>query len=415
MDLTIHQNCPSCGADIELSEADRLIRCPYCDVQNFMVTRGALRFVLPDKAPDHILRRNMLYAPYLRFKGNIYYCKGKYLKHKVVDTTQLGTSGTVLPPSLGLRPQAMPVSLVTDAVEGHFLRQTIKAKTLLERAAQLTVIASEDIDAPFYHRAYIGETVSCIYLPLYLQNDLLYDAVTNTVLGKETLAEKMRAQSMHYKTAWSPHFLATLCPRCGDTLSGAHDSLILSCYNCQSCWEETKNGFQSISWNAVVSNDKGMYYLPFWKLSVRADGIDMRTFADFLRITNQPLVIQKRHKELGLHFLLPAFKLRPSTFLRLGKNMTLSQERLPQSEQQMPKRMHPVTLKRIEALQALKSVLAGAAVNKRTLLPKLPIVRFHSMGTELSYLPFKDKGHDFVQEQTGIPLAQSVLRLGRKL
>jgi hypothetical protein len=158
-----------------------------------------------------------------------------------------------------------------------------------------------------------------------------------------------------------------------------------------------------------------MYYLPFWKLSVRADGIDMSTFADLLQVTNQPLVVQKRHKDMALHFFLPAFKLRPSTFLRLSKNMTLSQERLPEGGQQMPKRMHPVTLKRIEAMQALKSVLAKVAVNKRKLLPKLPIVRFHSQGTELSYLPFKDKGHDFVQEHTGIPLAQSVLRFGRKL
>lgn len=120
MDLTIHQKCPSCGAEIELHEADRLIQCPYCDVKNFMVNRGPLRFVLPDKAPVHIDRREMFYAPYLRFKGNIYYCKGKYLKHRVVDTTQRGVKSSVLPPSLGLRPQAMPVSLVTDRVIGSF-------------------------------------------------------------------------------------------------------------------------------------------------------------------------------------------------------------------------------------------------------------------------------------------------------
>ncbi len=145
MDLTIHQNCPSCGADIVLSEADRLIDCPYCDVKNFMVTRGPLRFMLPHKAPDHILPQDMLYAPYLRFKGNVFYCKGKFLKHKVVDTTQQGMLASALPPSLGLRPQAMPVILVTDKIVGYFLPQTIKAKTLVERAAQLTVIDSESI------------------------------------------------------------------------------------------------------------------------------------------------------------------------------------------------------------------------------------------------------------------------------
>ncbi len=415
MDLTIHQNCPSCGAEIELSEAERLIRCPYCDVQNFMVTRGALRFVLPDKAPDHIRREDMFYAPYLRFKGNIYYCKGKHLKYKVVDTTQQGMDGSVLPPSLGLRPQAMPVSLVTDAIEGRFLRQTIKAKTLLERAALLTVIDSENIKAPFYHRAYVGETVSCIYLPLYIDQDALYDAVTNTVLGRGDAIEKMQIQALKYKSSWSPHFLATHCPHCGDLLAAAHDSLILNCENCQSSWEEKQGGFQKIRWSAVATAFKEMYCLPFWKLSVRATGIEMKSFADFLQVSNQPLVIQKWHRERELSFFLPAFKVRPSTFLRLGKNMTLSQGRVPPGEQQVPKKLHPVTLQRKESIQALKSVFADSALNKQNLLPQLPNVHFHTLDSKLMYLPFFDKGHDYVQEQTGISLAKSVLHFGRKL
>ena len=121
MDLTIQQNCPSCGARIELHEADRLIRCPYCEGQNLMTSRGVFRFVLPDKAPSHISRREMFYAPYLRFKGNIYYCKGKQQKYKVVDTTQKGINMGILPPSLGLRPQAMHISPVTESTKGIFL------------------------------------------------------------------------------------------------------------------------------------------------------------------------------------------------------------------------------------------------------------------------------------------------------
>jgi DNA-directed RNA polymerase subunit RPC12/RpoP len=415
MDLTIHQKCPSCGAQIELHEADRLIRCPYCEVQNFMVTRGVLRFVLPDKAPEHIDRREMFYAPYLRFKGNIYYCKGKHQKYKVVDTTQQGINASVLPPSLGLRPQAMPVSLVTDEVEGIFLRQTVKARVLLERAALLTMIDSKNINAPFYNRAYIGETVSCIYLPLYIENDVLHDAVTNKPLARGGSAEKMREKGSGYRQVWTPHFLATLCPKCGDSLTGEHDSLVLSCYNCDSSWEEKQGKFHSIAWSCIASTNKEMYYLPFWKIQVRSTGVAMDTFADFLRITNQPLVILQKHTKMELVFWVPAFKLRPSTFLRLGKNMTLSQAKIPKGEAAMAKKMHPVTLQRKDAVQALKSLMADVALNKRNLLPLLPEISFHPLSTELVYLPFSDKGHDFVQEQTGLSLAKSVLRFGRKL
>ncbi len=415
MDLTIYQSCPSCGAEIELHEADRLIRCPYCDVRNFMVTGGPLRFVLPDKTPPHIPRSDILYAPYLRFKGNIFYCKGKHLKYKVVDTTLQGINVKVLPPSLGFRPQAMAVSIVTADVQGTFLRQTTKASVLLDRAAFLTEIDSEEIDAPFYHRAYIGETLSCIYLPLYIDNNVLYDAVTNKPLAQGGSEEKMKAMGIRYRESWTPHFLATLCPHCGDSLTGERDSLILSCYNCQTSWEEHKGTFRSIPWSCVAAENKDASYLPFWKLSVRASGTVLETFADFLRITNQPLVVQPRHRARELTFLLPAFKVRPSTFLRLSKNMTLRQETLPAGEQQMQKNMHPVTLPRIEAVQALKSVLAGSALNKRKLLPRLPEMHFHPLQTQLCYLPFRANGHDLVQEQNGISVAASVLRFGRKL
>jgi len=415
MDLTIHQNCPSCGARIELHEADRLIRCPYCEVKNFMVTRGPLRFVLPDKVPAHIDRSEILYAPYLRFKGNIFYCKGKHQKYKVVDTTQRGMNGRALPPSLGLRPQAMVVTLVTEENNGTFLPQTVKARTLLERAALLTEIDSDTIRAPFYNRAFIGETLSCIYLPLYIEDEVLYDGVTNRPLARGGSPAKLRKSGITYRSKWKPHFLATLCPQCGDSLSGEQDSLVLSCYNCHSSWEERQGRFSSTKWSCIASTNNSMYYLPFWKLRVRSKNSELETFADFLRLTNQPLVVMEKHTEMELVFWVPAFKLRPSTFLRLGKNITLSQAKISGGERVMQKRMHPVTLQRKEAVQSLKSILAGAALNKSKLLPHLPNISFLVQETELVYLPFFDKGHDFVQEQTGISIAKSVLRFGRKL
>lgn len=415
MDLTIHQNCPSCGASIELHEADRLLRCPYCEVKNFMVSRGMLRFALPHKAPSHIDRRDMFYAPYLRFKGNVFYCRGKDLKYKVIDTTQQGLNAQVLPPSLGLRPQAMPVVLATDALQGTFLRHTVMAKTLLKRAAMLTDITPSRGSIPLYHRAFIGERISCIYLPLYVDKGNLYDAVTNTVLASGGSPEQLRQKGENFRSIWAPHFLATLCPRCGDTLTGERDSLILSCKNCHSSWEERQGTFRSIDWSCVVSEDKGRSFLPFWRLQVRSVDGGLETLADFLALTNQPVVITKRHRAMDLVLWVPAFTIRPSTFLRLGKSVTLSQTRIPRGEVGMVKNMHPVTLPREEAVQALKSLVAECALNKRNLLPTFPKMNLQAVSTRLCYLPFAQLGHDLVQEQTGISLARSVLDFGRKL
>ena len=77
--------------------------------------------------------------------------------------------------------------------------------------------------------------------------------------------------------------------------------------------------------------------------------------------------------------------------------------------------LHPVTLARTEAVQALKTVLAEAALNKKELLPLLPGISFHPRGTDLVYLPFIENGHDLVQEQTMLSIAVAVLRSGRSL
>ena len=263
---------------------------------------------------------------------------------------------------------------------------------MLERAAMLTEIDSNNIKEPFYNRAYIGETLSCIYLPLYIENDILHDGVTNKPLGSGDFTEKIRKNISCCRDTWSSRFIAALCPQCGDSLRGEHDSLVLSCYNCHSSWVERQEKFYPIAWNCVISKNKANIYLPFWKILLRSSGLAMTTFADFLRVTNQPLVISKKHKKMELVFWVPAFKLRPSTFLSLGKNITLRQAKIPPGDSTtMVKKIHPVTLQRKEAVQALKSIKAGAALNKRKLLPLLPAISFHYLSTELTYLPFVDQ------------------------
>ncbi|MDO9040750.1 MAG: hypothetical protein Q7U64_00220 [Desulfocapsaceae bacterium] len=415
MDLTVQQNCPSCGAAIEAHEADRLLQCPYCGVRNYRVTRGLSRFVLPDKAPTHIPREELFYVPYLHFKGNVFYCKGKEVQHRVVDITHLGVKATALPPSLGLRPQAMKVSLMNEEVAGSFFRQSVKAAAILDMAAQLTVIDSEQNREPFYHRAYIGESISYIYLPLYIHETVLYDAVTNIGLGRSGPSEELKKKSLPFQKQWMPHFLATLCPSCGELLDGETDSLILSCHNCNTSWEEAGGKFRSLAWQQVPSRQQNATYLPFWKIEVKVTGVTLENFGDFLRLTNQPLVVRPEHDRMALCFWVPGFKIRPQIFLNLAKNITLTQKRLPPGETTMARGLYPVTLPRTEAVQALKTVLAESALNKRDVLPLLPGISFHPQATELIYLPFIDNGHDLVQEQTMLSVAGSVLRFGRSL
>jgi hypothetical protein len=416
MDLTIEQSCPSCGASIELHETDRLIRCPFCDVGNYLVSaEEASRFVLPDKAPDRIAREDMMYAPYLRFKGNIFSCQGKQVDHKVIDTTYQGTNIPTLPLSLGLRPQAMKIFPVTAGIAGQFFQQAEKMTAVFTKATDLAAIFSKENNEALYHRAFIGETISCIYLPLYLQDDLLYDAVLNRPLGERKSVAGLVQQAKRYDPAWEPRFLATLCPHCAETLEGEHDSLVLSCPNCASLWAEKDGAFHPVSRQIIRSEGDNPIYLPFWKIRPTVTGVPLSTFGDFLRLTNQPVVVRKEHDSLDLCFWVPAFKIRPNLFLQLAKSMTISQAKIPDGGTDMAKMMYPVTLPSSEALQSLKTILADITMDKRHFLPQLPAINFQARQTDLIYLPFTYFGHDLVQEQTSVSVTSTALQFGRGL
>ncbi len=107
MELTIEQSGPGCGASIELHEDDRIVRCSFCEVNNYMVERGVRRFVLPYSLPDDISERDLFFIPYLRFKGAVLYASSDGFRHKFIDITQLGVNYPNFPMSLRLRPQAM--------------------------------------------------------------------------------------------------------------------------------------------------------------------------------------------------------------------------------------------------------------------------------------------------------------------
>jgi hypothetical protein len=416
MDLTIQQSCPSCGAPIELHEADRLLKCPFCDGGNYLVAAGTSRFVLPDKAPSHIAREDLVYAPYFRFKGNIFSCQGKQVDYKVIDTTHQGFNIPSLPLSLGLRPQAMKIFPVTETITGRFCRQAEKITAIFTKATDLAALfSSREADKPLYHRAVIGETISCIYLPAYLQDDSLFDAVLNRPLGESRSIADLVQQSTPYQPAWEPRFLATICPHCAGMLTGEHDSLVLCCRNCASLWAENEGAFHPVSWRIVRSGQDDPVYLPFWKIRPTTTGIALSSFGDFLRLTNQPVVVKKEHDALDLCFWIPAFKIRPNLFLQMAKSITISQARIPVGETDMAKMMYPVTLPSSEAIQALKTILAHITMDKKHLLPQLPSIAFQARQTDLVYLPFTTSGQDLVQEQTTVSVSSAVLEFGRSL
>jgi hypothetical protein len=125
--------------------------------------------------------------------------------------------------------------------------------------------------------------------------------------------------------------------------------------------------------------------------------------------------VRREHDDLKLCFWFPAFKINPKAFLQVSSQLTITQMRIPEGEKGRPGDVYPVTLPWKEALQAIKSVLAVTALNKKNVYPLLPKIKVSSARYSLRYLPFTVHTHDLVQEHTGVTLTTAALKYGRKL
>ena len=413
MDIKIEQGCPQCGAPVTLSETDRLLSCPYCGVKNFLQSSGAFRYVLPDRleGPE---RDHLLYAPYIRLKSNVFQVSDTGITYRIIDTTQLGYIMPGLQPSLGVRPQAMKLQRLTPETQGRFLRLSIKAKVILEKAVQLTELAT-DMGNTLYHRSFIGDSISFIYLPIRRDETELFDAVTDTPLVEleKVISHPLKGSS--FNPRWQVHFLPTLCPRCGWNLEGEGDCLALPCTNCDTLWEIGDQGLKQIDWQIQPGDGLTRLYLGFWKISAHLPNMKILSFADFIRRTNQPMVPKPEWHEQVMSFWIPAFKLRPKIFLQIGRQVTIGQWRLSPEPGHYAPNLYPVTLPKSEARQAVKVTLAACTTSTKNIFPYLPQTRIKNATKSLVYLPFEDRGHDWVQPQTGAVISKSVLRFGRNL
>jgi hypothetical protein len=337
------------------------------------------------------------------------------ISYKVVDTTRNGFPLPDLAPSLGVRPQAMKLVRISRKTRGRFLRLSVKAKDLLEQATRLDIQTGKS-GSELFHRAYIGEHISFIYLPLLRRKNKLLDAVIDEPVVSLDEISSVPVKGAPFNPRWQMRFLPTLCPRCGWSLDGEGDCLVLTCSNCKTAWQAGPKGLERISCTIIPGGGDTALYLGFWKISVQFASLKIRSFADFIQLTNQPMVARREWHDQVMHFWIPAFKLRPKIFLHAGRQATVNQWRLGKEEElQILPNLYPVTLQSNEARQALKVTLAASAISPKKIFPYLRQARPENVSSKLVFLPFVDQRHDWVQPQTGTVIAKTVLRFGRTL
>lgn len=392
-----------------LEETDRLFACDFCKVKSYLMPSGVFRYLLPHSAPDD---KKLIYTPYWRFKGMLFSTVSNGVKHRFIDVSQQAISTPYFPPSLGLRSQAMKLKFVTAKTAGHFLSPTVSHENMLDTFDERF---GATLPKPIYHQAHIGETLSLIYAPFYINQDKIYDAVLNRPIAPGLPKDFSIDAYKGGKPRWPLGFISTLCPNCGWDLTGNRDSLALLCNNCNSIWNPSKKGLKQINFAFIPGKGEGLVYLPFWRFKVDINGLELHSYADLVRVANLPKAVQPGWEETEFRFWAPAFKVRPQNFVNLERNITLSQ---PQDKlvTDIPKeRLYPVNLPLREALESLKTGLASFVKPPRTMLPLIPDVEIQPKSFLLVYIPFNEGHHEYINEPYAMSINKNQLALSKNL
>jgi hypothetical protein len=406
--LHIAHQCPQCGAPATLLESDRLFACAYCRVTSYLLTRGVSQYrLLPKEAGE----RPLIYFPYWRFKGMLFSCLPRDIQARFIDTSHQACLASHFPVSLGLRSQALTLGVVTAETPGYFIKPQAALAEVMRR---FTRRFNRDLAQPLLHQAHIGESVSLIYAPYYLDPGLV-DAVLDQPLPPA------RASGFHLdafpggrpRTRFD--FIPTLCPQCGWDLEGSSDAQVLTCGHCRALWQPGREGFRAMPAAHLPTKDRSAVYLPFWRIRADVGGVALASYADLVRLANLPKAVQKAWEKAPFHFWSPAFKLRPKVFLRLIQVLTaaLPLESLERRPPDHPAR--PANLPLSEAAETLKLNLAGFIKPLERMATLLSAITVTPRKALLVYLPFEDRPHELVSTDLNLAINKNQLALAGNL
>lgn len=408
MNFLIEHQCPQCGAPAILEETDRLFACEFCRVNSYLIADDYFRYVLPHPTAEN---DNVVYFPYWRFKGMLFFCGLKDIRERFIDISQQAVATSYFPFSVGVRSQAMKIRFVTPDTRGRFLKPTVDSQSIFDNFNQRF---GKSLPRPIVHEAHIGETLSLIYSPFYVKRRL-YDAVldkpVSTVLPEDFNIDEFADVDPRGHI----RFVSTLCPNCGWDLEGERDALVLRCKNCNSAWYPVGKKLKQLKFAHVAGREANMTFLPFWRIRADISGVQLNSYADMIKIANLPRAVQTSWHDIAFRFWIPAFKVRPRIFLRLASQATLVQPQDDLIPQLPDNRIHPSNLPVEEAIECLKLTLAGFMKPRKTLAAKLPDIRVTAKSFTLIFLPFHEGHHEFIQPDYHIAVNKNVVSLSKNL
>lgn len=437
--MEIEHRCPQCDGPVILDESDRLLVCPFCKTKLCIKQQDCLRYCF---TPSDPFLEDVLFVPYWRFRGIHLQCKTSGITDTVIDRTFLAIDDQCFKPTLGIRPQSLRLRFARPMENARFImpktafditsvetKRSITYKMITVRETRLVPAANRGdyVEIPFtkteikeekvYHEAFIADTLSLVYTPVFMRNDRLYDAVINEPLGGPPMEGPLPYET--YSGAWDITFLPTICPNCGWDTIAERDSIVLLCNKCNSAWEAGPDGLRPVSFTcampAVSPKNAPLHYLPFWRILADIEGIELNCYADLIRLSNLPKVVKPEWEQPPLFLWTPAFKMSPGPFIRIAKQFIIALFDGETSGTVPDSSIHPVNLPLQDAIESLTTIIADLAINKKEVFPLLPDMRITVREALLVLFPFTETSHEYIQPEIKCGLMKNSLQWGRKI
>ena len=395
----IDTQCPQCGAPAVLNETENIIQCNFCRTCNIIHTHPYPCFYMEPKQGKYSSLK-IAYVPYWRFKGLEFTLGSKTPGFRVIDISYLAVNKTSIPRSLGLRSQTQRLRFLHKGITGSFLPPAISRREILQQIA-----GTGD------KKIHIGEILSLIFMPFYQNGDIMYDGLTGNTVSMRSSDLAANKKSPAYNLKFTP----SICPNCGWDLKGETDSIVLHCNNCASFWLISNKKLNKLKAMFFDTKSDIQMQMPFWRLQIEFSKLECSTHAHLIKIANIPKIIQQEDNQQILYFYIPAFKLNPKLFLRIGKQTTLARIE-PTRTENIPKgSFHPVDLPLEEGVQAVYPILINLCTNKKDVWNILARENIKLKSYCLVYVGFHEAGSEYIQDTLGFSIQKNSLKFGRQL
>lgn len=438
--MRIEHQCPRCSAPVVLEETDRLLTCDFCKTRLYMQPRDYFRYCF---SPADPFLDQVIYVPYWRFRGVHFSCRTSGIMNGILDKTFLAIDSRHFAQTLGLRPQTLRLRFVQPADNARFIPPTIPfEKSSVEARsdvsyetvtvhetrfvrrgtqgdyAEIPITRKELREERIYHEAFIADTVSLIYAPMFVRNGRFHDAILNEPLYEGPPVYESFPYEV-FSGGFAVDFLPTLCPECGWNTLAERDSCVLLCSTCNSAWGTDGRILKRVGFGTALSKKAGKasvrQYLPFWRIMAEVEGLKLNCYADLVRLGNLPRVIQPGWEEPPFFFWTPAFRMTPAVYRRMSKQFTIANfpgeldDRLPDAP------IHSVNLPLEDALDSLITIIADLAISKKKVLPLLPNIRMTLREALLVLFPVTETDHEYIQPDINCGFMKNALEQGRNI